>query len=82
MLAGAVYKPVALIDPVCVFNDHVTLVLLAPDTVAVNCCVCPPVSVAMLGVTALIETVGLSVIVAVDDFVPSATLVAFTMTVC
>ena len=82
MLAGAVYDPVALIDPVCVFNDHVTLVLLAPDTVAVNCWVCPAVRVAVLGVTALIETVGFSEIVAVAVFVPSATLVAFTVIVC
>ena len=60
---------------------QVTLVLLEPVTVAFNVVDCPPVSEAVEGVTE-IDTVGTSEIVAVSLLVESATLVAFTVTVC
>jgi hypothetical protein len=43
--AGAVYKPEADSVPAPV-SDQVTAVLVVPLTVAVNCCVPPPFSVA------------------------------------
>jgi hypothetical protein len=43
MLAGAVYRPVALNVPTpSGAINHVTAVLLVFATVAVNCTVCPP----------------------------------------
>ena len=42
MLDGAVYKPEELMVPTAGLTDQVTAVLLAFDTVAVNCWVCPP----------------------------------------
>ena len=38
--AGAVYRPVLETKPTAGLTDQVTLVLLVPVTVAVNCCVC------------------------------------------
>jgi len=38
-LVGAEYRPAADIGPVEGLIDHVTAVLLDPDTDAVNCCV-------------------------------------------
>ena len=58
-----------------------TPVLLEPVTVAFNVVDCPPVSEAVEGVTE-IDTVGTSEIGAVSLLVESATLVAFTVTVC
>jgi hypothetical protein len=49
-VAGAVYKPLEETVPPPV-NDHVTAVLELPVTVAVNCCVPPPISVAVVGET-------------------------------
>jgi hypothetical protein len=45
---GAVYRPEADSVPTPV-NDQVTAVLVAPETVAVNCCVPPPFNVAEVG---------------------------------
>jgi hypothetical protein len=51
-LAGAVYNPVALIAPTPAgLIVQITAVLLELLTLAVNCCVCPPESMAKDGVT-------------------------------
>lgn len=71
------YSPVVLIvPPVAV---HVTAVLLAFVTVAVNCCVPPATNVAEVGAT-VTDTAGATPIVtaAVPDLLVSATLVAVT----
>jgi hypothetical protein len=81
ILAGAVYNPLALIVPVPGFTDQVTAVLLVFTTAAVNCVVCPPYNVAVVGVT-LTDTGGASVTVAEADFVVSSWLVAVTVTIC
>ena len=60
---------------------QVTAVLLVFATLAVNCCVCPPVSVALLGAR-LIVTAGVKVTVAEIDLVESPRMVAVTGTVC
>jgi len=73
----AVKRPaVEIVPPVAV---HVTAVLLLPVTVAVNCCVPPVSTVAVVGATVR-ETVGaeFTVTAAVADLVMSATEVAFT----
>jgi len=84
MVAGAVYRPVeALIVPAVVgLMVQSSAVLLALITEAVNCWVCPPLNVMVAGATALTDTAGLSVTVAVDVLVLSAWLVAVTTTVC
>lgn len=52
---GAVYKPVVLIvpliasPPVALFTCQVIAVLVDPVTVAVNCCVAPPATLADVG---------------------------------
>ena len=79
--AGAVYRPVALIVPgVPGGIDQVTAVFDAPVTVAVNCCVCELLNVAVPGVT--VTDIGVMVTVAVAVFVGSAWLVAVTVMVC
>src|SRR4029079_17820076 len=82
-VAGAVYSPAASIVPTPVAGviAHVTAVFAALATVAENCCVCPPYSVAVGGAT-VTDTGGLNVTVAVPVFVPSATLVAVIVTDC
>ena len=60
---------------------QVTLVLFEPVTVAFIIVDCPPVSEAVEGATEM-DTVGTSDIVAVPLLVGSATLIAFTVTVC
>ena len=87
-LAGAVYSPVALIvpvvafPPVTLFTCHVTAVFAVPETVAVNCCVRPVVTVAVLGLTVTTTAGGaVTVTTAVPDFVESACEVAITVTV-
>ena len=58
--------------------DQVTLVLLLPVTLAVNCCVAPVISEAVVGE---METeTAVTVTVAEADLVVSATLVAVTVT--
>jgi hypothetical protein len=77
---GAVYNPVALIVPTAALSDHVTPVFPDPVTVAVNCWVWFARKLTDPGATATVT--GVSVIVAVAVFVPSATLIAVTVTVC
>ncbi len=80
---GAVYRPTVLILPRLVpvpLNDQVTAVLLVPVRAAVNCCVFALVNVAVAGVT--VTFTGTNVIVALADFVGSASEVAVTVTVC
>src|SRR5919198_627493 len=75
---GALYKPVAEIVPVAGLIDQVTPP--GPLTVAVNCAVCPALSITLPG---LIVTVipACRVTTAEADFVVSAVLVAVTVTV-
>ena len=61
--------------PTAELNDQVTAVL------ALNCCVPPAPKLTEAGVT-VTETVGISVTIAVADFVGSAVDVALTVTVC
>jgi hypothetical protein len=61
--------------------DQVTAVLFVPLTVAVNVWFCDGSKDTVDGVSETV-TGGVSVTVAVADFVGSATLVAFTVTVC
>ena len=78
---GAVYKPVAEIEPAPLGAIvQVTAVLSLLVTVAVNCCVDESNRLAVGGVT-FTET-GLRVTAAEADFEGSATLVAVTVTVC
>jgi hypothetical protein len=83
-LAGAVYSPLLLTVPAPVVGliVHVTAVLPVPVTVAVNCCVPPPYTVAVVGAIVTLTAVGDSVTVAVADLVVSAALVALMVTVC
>ena len=76
--AGAVYRPLAeTVPPVAV---HVTLVLLDPVTVAVNCCVPPVWTEAEVGDTDTATGAGAeTVTLAEADFVASATLAAVTV---
>jgi hypothetical protein len=74
----AVYRPVEeIVAPVAV---HVTAVFALPVTVAVNCCVAPVCSVALVGET-VTETAGAVWTVTLADalFVVSATEVAVTL---
>jgi hypothetical protein len=73
--------PVAEIVPTAGLSVHVTALLEVPPTVAVYCRVWAAVRVAESGVNEIV-TVGVSVTVALADLVGSATLVAFTVTVC
>jgi hypothetical protein len=73
--------PPVEIVPVAGFNDHVTPVLAAPVTVAVNCWVFEAVSEVVEGVSETV-TGGLRLMVALADLVGSAVLVAFTVTFC
>ncbi len=59
--------------------DQVTAVLAVPVTVAVNCCVAPPTTVALAGEMLTAITGAVTVTVAEADLVESATLVAFTV---
>src|ERR1019366_1849272 len=65
--------------PTAGLNDKVTAELEAPPTVAISCWVWEAVRVAESGVNEIV-TGGLSVTVALADFVGSATLVALTVT--
>ena len=76
--AGAVYNPLASIVPAPVTN-HVTAVLAAFVTAAVNCWVCPLPNIAVTGLTVTV-TGGVKVMIAVAVFVGSATDVAITVT--
>ena len=80
MVAGAVYTPAARV-PTDGDIDQFTLVLADPLTVALNVLDCPPVSEADEGVM-LIDTEAFNDTVAVALLVPSAALVALTVTDC
>jgi hypothetical protein len=73
---GAVKRPEEMVPPV---TAQVTVVLLLPVTVAVNCCVAPTDKEAERGESDTAITGALTVTVAEADFVVSATLVAFTV---
>jgi hypothetical protein len=73
--------PVVEFPPVAPSTDHVTLVLDVPDTVSLNCCVPPVVTVALVGLIAtLTPELLVTVTAALACFVVSAELV--TVTVC
>ena len=76
---GAVYSPAVVIAPPVV--DHVIPVFDVPLTVAVNCCVAPVASVAVLGLMLTVTGGGgaVTVIVAEADLAVSAALVAVTV---
>ena len=76
--AGAVYKPEVDSVPTPV-SAQATAVLAEPVTVAVNCWVLPPFSVADSG--EILTATGLIVTVAEADFVESACDLAFTVTI-
>ena len=84
---GAVYSPCALIvptvelPPLIPSTDHVTVGLLCPCTVAVNCCVAPVVTPAVAGVMESAIAVAVTVTVALALSAESATLVAVTVCV-
>ena len=59
---------------------HATAVLVVPVTAVVNCCLCPAVRVAVAGVIEM-ETGGFTVTTALAFLLPSAALVAVTVTV-
>jgi len=67
--------------PTAGLTDQKTVVLEAPVTVALNCSTSDPVSAVMEGVKETV-TDGVSATVAVANFVGSAVLVAFTVTLC
>src|SRR5271170_8098327 len=82
MVDGAVYRPDELIVPAPAgIVDHVTALLAALVTVAVNCAVCAVFSNAVAGVTPTAGD-GSSVIAVDEDAVASARLLAVTITVC
>lgn len=82
-LAGALYSPLALIDPAPVgLMLHVTLVLAIPATLAANCWLSPPPNETAAGATVTVTGGGFSVTMALADLLVSATLVAVTVTVC
>src|SRR5262249_36764749 len=60
IVAGAVYRPLALIAPTCGVIDQVTEVNGLPVTVAVNGCVVPAVKAAVGGVTVTVICTGLT----------------------
>jgi len=80
-VAGAVYRPAGeIVPPVA---DHVTAVLVVPVIVAVNCWVPPVCNDAEVGLRLMVTTGGgaVTITVAADDLLGSATLVAMTVKV-
>jgi hypothetical protein len=79
---GAVKRPE--LEMVPALTDHFTAVLLASLTLAVNCSVLPETTVVLdeERVTATLAVGGTTVTSAVGSALASATLVAFTITVC
>jgi len=80
-VAGTVYRPAEVMAPVAGLMDHVTAVLWALVTVAVNCCVWLIVRVAVAGATLMVRG-GSRFTIAVPVLVPSTCIVAVTVTVC
>jgi hypothetical protein len=81
IVAGAVYTPVDETEPTDGATDHTTAVLVVPETAAARLCDCDGVILELGGETSTLIA-GTREIVAVADFVGSATLVAVTVTVC
>jgi hypothetical protein len=83
MVAGTVYNPLELTVPAPDDGliNHVTAVLVAFVTVAVNCCVCPPYNVAVAGATET-EIGGSRTTVAVAVAAVLDALVAVMVAVC
>jgi len=71
--------PTVAFPPLTPLTCHVTAVFAVFPTVAVNCCVSEVTTVAVLGLTATV-TGGVTVTVAVSDFVLSACEIALTVT--
>jgi len=72
--------PTVALPPAIPFTLQVTAVFVVPVTVAVNCCVAPVTTEALVGLT-LTVTGSTTVTEAEADLVGSATLVAVTVTV-
>jgi hypothetical protein len=71
--------PTVAFPPAAPFTDQVTVVALSPVTVAVNCWTCPAPTNAVCGeIVTAAAAAGLTVTVAVADFVMSVLLVAIT----
>jgi hypothetical protein len=81
MLDGAVYRPDEEIVPIAGLIDHVTAVLLVPDTAAVNCWLPAGPKVTADGLTTSV-TACRRVKTALALLLGSATLVAVIVTVC
>jgi hypothetical protein len=79
ILDGAVYRPAEEIVPTDGLIDQVTAVLLAPESVGVNCCVPEGVKLTLDGLMDTM-TAWRSVITAVAVFEGSAMLVAVIVT--
>lgn len=84
-LAGAVYRPAAVIVPQAAPEQpapetlHVTAVFFVPETVARNCCWSLTVTIAVVGET--VTWMGMMIVtVAEADVTPSAVDVAVTVT--
>ena len=75
---GAVKRPLLETEPADA--DHVTAVLLVPCTLALNCCVFPEVTLALLGDIATLMIGGATFTTALAFLVVSAALVAVTVT--
>ena len=56
IIAGGVYRPVSDTDPRSALSVQVTAVLAALETVAVNCCVLPGLSKAVIGLMVTLTT--------------------------
>ena len=67
-VTGAVYSPVWLIEPFVV--DQVTTVFAEPVTVAMNCCVSPACTVAVVGETETTIAGAATVTLAVAEALP------------
>lgn len=78
-VAGAVYRPPAVIVPAAGLRLHLTAVFDAPVTGAVNCCDAPPARLTEAGATLTTTTAGIETL-AWADLVPSALLIALTTT--
>jgi len=79
MVAGAVYKPDVLIEPIPTgIVDHVTALLTVFVTIAVSCAVWPPFSVVVAGLTltATGGTVPFKVMACVDGSALSLIVIA------
>lgn len=86
--AGAVNRPLLLMLPALAVQLTPCEGEFVPVTVAVNCCVAPPETLAVLGLTLTLDTVGVAVpvagtvTVAVPVFVVSTVLRAVIVIVC